>query len=369
MQRVENFGSLLQSYALKSILENLGHTVFFIDIEKRDEENTLLKEIRQKFQEELENGGDRTFLSKLTKVDRYFWNRLSNKMKLKAQSSLLENFRVNNLGMGTGSEASNRNYDVCVIGSDEVFNCMTESSWGFTSQLFGDVRQAKRVITYAASCGATSYDMLPKAVDTHIRTAFCRITGFSVRDLNTENFVSHFTEKQIHTHLDPVLLDDFSAELARVTKLDNLPERYCLVYAYYNRIYKQEEIQTIMQFCSENNLEIVTVGAPQLWTRKHLVVTPFEALAVFAKAAFVITDTFHGTIFAVKYASRFAVITRASNRNKLLDLISRLGVERHLIESMTELHAAYEMHNDQERLHQIEKEERRRTIEYLVNVI
>ena len=34
MQRVQNFGSLLQSYSLKKMLEELGAEVHFIDIKK-----------------------------------------------------------------------------------------------------------------------------------------------------------------------------------------------------------------------------------------------------------------------------------------------------------------------------------------------
>ena len=35
MQRVGNMGSLLQSYALKTTIERLGHQVEFIDIAKK----------------------------------------------------------------------------------------------------------------------------------------------------------------------------------------------------------------------------------------------------------------------------------------------------------------------------------------------
>ena len=34
MQRVINYGSFLQAYALKHTLENLGHEVSFVDIKK-----------------------------------------------------------------------------------------------------------------------------------------------------------------------------------------------------------------------------------------------------------------------------------------------------------------------------------------------
>ena len=35
MQMVDNYGSLLQAYGLKKIVESLGSSVEFIDIEKR----------------------------------------------------------------------------------------------------------------------------------------------------------------------------------------------------------------------------------------------------------------------------------------------------------------------------------------------
>lgn len=40
MQRVNNYGSVLQAYALKKIIEEFGHQVEFIDI-KRGENETL----------------------------------------------------------------------------------------------------------------------------------------------------------------------------------------------------------------------------------------------------------------------------------------------------------------------------------------
>lgn len=49
-------------------------------------------------------------------------------------------------------------------------------------------------------------------------------------------------------------------------------------------------------------MEIISIGAPQMWISKHMVLTPFETLVAFKHAEFVVTDTFHGTIFSAKYA-------------------------------------------------------------------
>lgn len=360
MQHVPNFGSLLQSYVLKKEIEQLGNIVTFLDIERIEEDDKLREGKYQTFPCDGHVGG---FLTKLKKLDRYTVNRLRIKAKNKQQTSIMEAFRVSSLGMG--ADGNDGHYDCCVIGSDEVFNCMTKSNWGFTSQLFGNVRQADRVITYAASCGATVLEEIPEAVVNRIREAFGNVFAFSVRDDNTRSMVSALTDKQVDEHLDPVLIGDFTEELSRTNLPENLPEKYCVVYSYYNRIHKKEEIRAIRDFCRKHQLEIVTVGSPQMWEKRHLVLTPFEVLRVFENASFVITDTFHGTIFSAKYADHFATITRESNKNKLGDLIERLGVQQHRVTSFDQLETAYVVRNDKERIAQLCSRERDRSIRYL----
>ena len=341
MQRVQNFGSLLQSYALKRTLEQLGHSVEFLDIEPCQEDNILLGDAKNEFTNEGEPSG--TLLSKLKKIDKYTLNRLRIKYRSVLQNKKFQQFRTEVLGIVEHNDR--RRFDYCIIGSDEVFNCLSGASWGFTSQLFGNVDCADSIITYAASCGATVYENVPEKVQTRIREAFARISAFSVRDDNTYSFVSQLTEKSIEKHLDPVLIHDFSNEINQAKLPDDLPSRYCIIYSYYNRFNEQRDIEQILEFCKENRLEPVTVGAPQKWIKNHLVLDPFVMLKVFQKAEFVITDTFHGTIFAAKYAKRFAVLVRSSNRNKLLDLIKSLHLERHLVPALIDLEKldAYEV--------------------------
>ena len=47
MQMVDNMGSLLQSFALKRILEEMNVQVEFLDIASNEEDNNLLNGIRQ----------------------------------------------------------------------------------------------------------------------------------------------------------------------------------------------------------------------------------------------------------------------------------------------------------------------------------
>lgn len=327
MQRINNMGSLLQAYALKKVLESIGCEVSFIDIKKREEDNALINNNTTNYHRRTR------IFEKIKKIDAYTFNRINIKKKADKQDLLFEDFRKKHLDI----DHHFGEYDLCIIGSDEVFNCLNAGEWGFTTQLFGNIPEANHIITYAASCGATCYNDLPLNIISKIHAAFKNIEGFSVRDNNTREFVLSLTEnKDVDIHFDPVLIYDFYDEISDA-KLVASTDRYCIIYSYYNRIQSLNDAQRIMEFCHENKLTPIAVGAPQYWLREYITCTPFECLKLFQNAEYVITDTFHGTVFAAKYSKRFAVMTRPSNYNKLSDLINRLNVEAHLIKDFSQL--------------------------------
>lgn len=357
MQRINNMGSLLQAYALKKILEMNGVEVSFIDIKYIEEDFKLLENYQLRFGSEAEKTG---ILGKISKIDKFFVNRMKEKQKSKNQDEKFETFRETELEI----EKRSNGYDMCIIGSDEVFNCLNAGYWGFTSQLFGNVLEAKRVITYAASCGATTYEKLPDSVRKRIEETFDNVSAFSVRDRNTYEFVSKLTNKEISENLDPVLIYDFKDEIDNI-KVKEMPNRYCVIYSYYNRIHTKDEIKQILNFCRKNKLEPVAIGAPQFWCKKYIPCTPFECLKIFKEADFVVTDTFHGTIFATKYTDKFAVMVRESNKNKLEDLTKRLEIEEHIVNSFEELDENYIKQKNKNRVDEILEEERKKTFKYL----
>ncbi len=361
MQKIDNMGSLLQSYALKTTIEKLGNTVEFIDIEKKDEDYELLGNYKQEYHEEREKGG---LIGKISKIDQYTLNRLKIKRKSIEQCAVFDKFRAEHLNI----DKKSHQYDSCIIGSDEVFNCLNSGDWGFTSQLFGNVAEANKVITYAASCGSTKYEELPVKVAEKIRKTFENVTAFSVRDENTHKFVEMLTDKQISDNLDPVLIYNFDYEVKQAS-LPKMPEHYCIVYSYYNRIHTAEEIDAIKEFCRAHLLTPVAIGAPQFWINDYIVCSPFQCLKIFKESDFVITDTFHGTIFASKYANKFAVLARASNKNKLLDLVKKIGMKDHLMSNIWEIEEKYSFLKNKEKFISIVEEETKRTVQYLKNNI
>ena len=361
MQMIDNMGSVLQAYALKTLIEKLENEVEFIDIKKIKEDYEVLGDYKQEYCEEYEKDG---LIGKIKKCDIYFLNRLRIKKQRVKQGVLFNKFRTEYLKI----ENKNLQYDICVIGSDEVFNCLNSGIWGFTSQLFGNVTEANKVITYAASCGSTEYEELPVKVAEKIGETFEQVAAFSVRDENTYKFVKNLTDKQISCNLDPVLIYNFDYEVEQVF-LPKMPKHYCVVYSYYNRIHTSEEIDTINKFCKKHNLTPVAIGAPQFWIKNYMVCSPFQCLKIFKESDFVITDTFHGTIFASKYAEKFAVLARPSNKNKLLDLVDKIEMKDHLMSDFSQLEEKYGILKNKDKFNSIIEKETTKTIYYLKNNI
>ena len=156
MQQVNNYGSVLQAYSLKKMIESLGNEVKFLAIEKGTDDALSIqcekKDIDKKNDSWLETQ----------------WNRVKGKILGRNLRRVFYEFRNST---GLNSVNGDEHFDTCVIGSDEVFNCLQKSKWGFSSQLFGKVEAAEKVITYAASCGSTKVDNLSDELREAIKSA------------------------------------------------------------------------------------------------------------------------------------------------------------------------------------------------------
>ena len=224
MQRVLNYGSFLQAYALKQLLlQNGADDVYFIDIEKGrslagfEQENSLLKKLFRAIvllvQGQLPAKiRDMKFMVKLAKSLKSQWPELS-----------LDEINPNH-------------FDVVFIGSDEVFNCCQKTTWGYTSQLYGHIPQADRIVSYAGSFGHTTLGLLKKLqVDGEIgQTMKENLSAISVRDQNSYDIVEHLTGIKSEIHLDPVLIYGYKDEIEARCMETCSP--YMVIYSYQGRI-------------------------------------------------------------------------------------------------------------------------------------
>lgn len=354
MHRVINYGSFLQAYALKQIIENLGAECCFIDIEPG----------RQLAGNEM----DSPFVKKVKRVFRVGYNLMTNYRQTLLSREFGSQFRppfadwfyqILNL-----DHPCTYPLDLVVIGSDEVFNCTQKSLFGFSKQLFGQGLDAKSVISYAASFGYTTFERIKRFhLEEELAHCLIGLNDISVRDVNSESLIKMLTGNKPEIHLDPVLVHDFSKEINdRGTDLKD----YMVIYTYINRITDPEEINAICSFAKKHNKKLISIFCAYTWCDQYVLPeTPFDVLAYFRDADYVVTDTFHGSIFSMVTKTKFCVIIRNSNREKLSWLLKKMGLEAQLLNDQAELENILMQEPNYRSVQKLIEQERKRTVDYL----
>ena len=321
MQRIANYGSFLQAYALKKLIEDTGCNVEFVDYHV---EAPVVKESadsKNKFVRKLEKGME-TF-----KYNVPFSHKVA---FIKYKQSFGKKY-MPLLGV-TENMNYNPNLDCLVIGSDEVFNCIQKNTnVGYSLELFGKDNNAKRLISYAGSFGNTTIEKLKKYNKAdEIGDLLSEFDAISVRDTNSGNIVEKLTVKEVRFNLDPVLTYDYMNCCDKIPQIES-KEKYMILYAYAGRI-SNEEAAWIKKYAKSKGLKIYAIGGVQPGADEFVDCSPFEVLAYFKNAQEVITDTFHGSIFSVITHRPFTTLVRKSvgnnygNEEKLTDLLTRLGL-------------------------------------------
>jgi len=343
MQKVRNYGSFLQAFALKKTVESFGNEVEFIDIipgTRITEYKITLKRCFDWI------------------VKHYFSLHAISRWRYAVVSKRLFELFFEELGVHKHTFDS---YDVVVIGSDEVFNIAQTTSWGYSSQLFGNVLNAKKVISYAGSFGQTSFELIQSNRLTEDMTnALRNMAAISVRDENSREIVWNLLHTNPSINIDPVLLFDFSRDIRKIQE-----KNYILVYSYPNRIKDKNTIKSIKIFAQRNNKKIFSIGSFYEWADAVLLPHPFECLSYFRSADYVITDTYHGAVVSIKYNKQFAVLVNDSNKNKLEHLLKLLKVERQIVENYSNIDSVLSQKIDYADINVIIKNEIQMSLKYL----
>lgn len=356
MQRVPNYGSFLQAWALKEILRGLGAEVSFIDIVPGRQLPGRRATMPVRYWNRL---------WELTGA--LFTGRLGAKMRERTYHRTMRARYITEYYamLGLDRPAPER-YDLAVIGSDQVFNCLERSSWGFTTQLFGDIPQADRVVSYAASFGeTTAADLRRAGVADEVATNLLRLAAISVRDDNSREVVRELTGRDAQMHLDPVLVYDFSAE---TTGLTTGRKDYIVVYSYVGRISDKAEVAAIVGFARSHGKRLVSIFTTYDWCDEAVIPqTPFEVLTWFREADYIVTDTFHGTVFSVVTRSRFCTLVRPSNVKRLTSLLQSLGLRSRIASTPRDIAGVLDAVPDYTAAAETIRREKTRTREYLTD--
>lgn len=255
--------------------------------------------------------------------------------------------------------------DCFIAGSDQIWNY---NCTGCDKAYFLDfVKNPRNKNSYAASFGTDSVENRYRSELSGLLADFNKI---SVREIQGQRIIKSIAGRDVPVVLDPTLLLD-AKEWEKAAAKTRPKSKYILfytlmgshsIYNFANELSKQTGLKII---CITN-----TITARLKNCRYQNGAGPSEWLSLFLNASYIVTNSFHGTAFAINFNKPFftellpppaPVNSRLEN---LLDLFGLRG--RQIIDGKN---SNINEPIDYNRVNRILSEEKNKSIEYLKSII
>lgn len=309
-----NYGGILQNYALQTVLKRMGHEPYTFRTGKLTYVQWLFVMLKAVV---------RLFV-------RGKWLYIEPPTKSKHRLQGMERFISNNINIASykrwysKKDVMRLNPDLLVVGSDQVWRPRYNRR---VEDLFFAFLGSSEIprIAYAASFGAGDWEFTDKQRQA-CRNLIKNFRAVSVREENGVDLCKRYLDyDNAQWVLDPTLLltsEDYEALCV------DLPRREKFVFAYI--LDEDEEKQALCErIAKSKNLPLHLVSAHDSLTMED---TPECWLSNFRDAAFVVTDSFHGTAFSLIFHKDFLTLRNTKRGNARFDsLIKQFDIAERVI--------------------------------------
>ena len=299
-----NSGSFWQAKALEIYLKKMGVEVYFY---KR--KNDL-------------NSSSNKFIQKIKIIKSFLKTGIKG---AQIQSKIYKGFNALQKEFNIINKKSTiyKKIDCFILGSDTIWNLESNYFSKNYEIYFGGIFKNTKKITYAASVGNTTYEKFVNYSE--ISKMLNDIKHISVRDEETYNIIRKFGIKNQRIVCDPTLLltkDDY-------IKIEKVPMTEKYIFLYLFSPLNKKQIEELQKFAKEKKLRIINGIKKENYCDEYIINSPYTFLNYMLYADFIITDTFHGTIFSVNLEKEFISINR--KKKKVNDFLVRMNLKDRLI--------------------------------------
>lgn len=352
-----NYGSLLQSIATIKAIESLGHTCEIIDYWKHDEEglNAIITSLQGK--DNWNNNPVKRFAYIAIrypgeKIASYRFNRMRSKyLKLTERCY-------------TMSELHELRADVFMTGSDQVWGPLLDGKYD-EAYFLTFVGNDKRKVSYAGSFGRTEFS---ESIISSYKRMLSTYDAITVREDSAVQLLEDWGIRCVGQVLDPTLLLDASQWNEYIDK--EVSGKYVLVYEIHNNPQLDDYAK---RFAAHVGLPLIRVS-PTLhqFTRGGKMVFCPELstfLSYIKNATYMLTDSFHGTAFAINFNTQFIEVlpnNKTGARNQ--SILQLTGLQDRIVTDFNEFSIA-EKKIDYNHVNRILTKERLRSMALLKELI
>lgn len=338
---VDNYGGILQAYALQQYLRDLGHDAFIIRFYVPKKQNTISY-----------------IKNKLINLISYLnTNTKRGKQRKYIKMRNFSNFREKHINLSPRIYNSLKEIqthypetDILITGSDQVwaFDLTYPENWIYYLD-FGN--NATKRVSYAASFGFSTF---PGKDSQKFKSLLKRFDKISVREINGIKICQEQGFNAIRCVDSTLLLNKSKYKiLASEPKYKN---RFAFFYTV--NVTRAEEIywNEIQQYLKEKKLQcIVTTGsgyssAKEIFDNAIYDYATVEGwLSNIYYSDIVFTSSFHGIVFAFIFQKDFIYIplkNHSSGNDRIFDFLSITGLESRVANSFNDIKSILEFHID-----------------------
>lgn len=323
-QRAENYGALLQAYALMTYLKSLGHDVSFVDYWP-----TYHSEYFKIFS--WSNFVSRPIKSKLLILIRF----LLMGSKLYRRKKVMQKFMHGHLKISKKPVYTNRNgkterFDVVVYGSDQIWRKQNLGGVGFDEWYYGsDHVCADKKVVYAGSMGkleASPEDM------TFVKAQMQNFCSIAVREKDLHDYLQKL-DVSSEIVIDPVFL----LTKEQWHQLAVAPKSTSNYILFYNLLNTPESSSFAKALSKETGLPILEITKKTAFMQKGSKLIDNasieEFLGLIEHADYVVSNSFHGVAFSLVFEKQVFAVGMGAKSNRVVSLLEAAGIKERYIES------------------------------------
>lgn len=340
-----NYGTKLQALAMCEIFKKRGFVPLVLEFSEGKDITFLLK-IKQKlgrFIRIILKGKDYQFKNKFAQeyhnVNFIRENIISRYHAVDSDDYLIPHYRF--LGSKKSLIEYAKQFSLAVCGSDQVWHPVLNKKnlWFFTLNFAP--KSAMR-IAYAPSLGV---DDLTEEQEKEFSSLISGLDFVSLREISGVNAIKKITDKPVSLVLDPTLLVGRGL-WDKVLNENKVPqkEKYCLCYLLGTNPQHREICEIVSKKLGVKLLNFAHFKAyndsdEKLSGDKLYDVTPSEFIGLIKNAKFVITDSFHCSVFSMMYHVPFMTLLRFQKADKLstntriFSMLQQFGLGNRLLDN------------------------------------
>jgi len=325
--RAENYGALLQAYALRTYLQSLGHDVSFVDYWPEYHKDYFRILPRK-----------RMIYGRLKSKAASLYYGLVWCLPRMKRKRVLESFMRNFLSLSdcpqytTGKDYCSE-FEVVIYGSDQIWRRQElPGHKGVDYWYYGSDNIKARKIAYAASMGANKPSKEELSELLPLLTNFELLT---VRETSLKNYLKSFNI-DAKLVVDPVFLlrSDQWRELSERSSAAFTPQKYILFYNLLNNPASSKFAETLGEKTGLPIIEITKrYGFHYLGSRYlHSVSVP-QFVRLIDKASYVVSNSFHGVAMSIILGKQFYAVGMGKKADRVKSLLEVFGIQDRCFEA------------------------------------